>query len=109
MCWACTRCLGATFLPEEDRVPERAGGDGDRLRFLEAPVRRQPERASAQALALNNRRYTIVGVAPKDFHGANALVEHGPVGPHDDVSAIVPHGGLGELSQSPVIPGHRQA
>jgi len=65
--------LGRAFLPEEDRVPgaqavvvigygfwtKQFGGSRNVL---------------GRTIGLNNRRFTIVGVAPKDFHGANALV-----------------------------------
>ena len=64
---------GRFFIPEEDRVPgahpvvvishglwmRRFGGD--------------PQIAGA-TIGLNNRPYTVVGVAPRDFRGVNLLV-----------------------------------
>jgi macrolide transport system ATP-binding/permease protein len=64
---------GRTFLPEEDRVP---GAQAVAVISYGFWVRRFAASRSAigASIGLNNRRYTIVGVAPKDFHGANALV-----------------------------------
>jgi putative ABC transport system permease protein len=65
--------FGRTFLPEEDRVPDAQpvvviGYALWRRRFAGS------RSAIGAAIGLNNRRYTIIGVAPKDFHGAAALV-----------------------------------
>jgi predicted permease len=65
--------LGRTFLPEEDRVP---GAQAVVVIGYAFWTRRFAASRSAigATLGLNNRRYTIIGVAPKDFHGPNALV-----------------------------------
>jgi putative ABC transport system permease protein len=65
--------LGRAFLPEEDRVPDAQavvviGYAFWRRRFAASRT------AIGASIGLNNRRYTIVGVAPEGFHGANALV-----------------------------------
>ena len=65
--------LGRAFVPEEDRLPGAQAvvvisyGFWTR-RFAAA------RQAIGAAVSLNNRPYTIVGVAPKNFHGTNALV-----------------------------------
>jgi len=65
--------LGRTFLPEEDSVPGAQAavviGYGFWTRRFAAS-----RSAIGASLDLNHVRYTIVGVAPKDFHGPNALV-----------------------------------
>src|SRR5580658_10370693 len=65
--------LGRTFLPEEDRVP-----DAQAVVVIGYAFWKRRFAASRSAIGatigLNNRPYTIVGVAPRDFHGANALV-----------------------------------
>ena len=65
--------LGRTFLPEEDRVP---GAQAVVVIGYAFWTRRFASSRSAigATMGLNNRRYTIIGVAPKDFHGANALI-----------------------------------
>jgi predicted permease len=65
--------LGRMFLPEEDRVPDAQAVVVLGYAFW---TRRFAANRSAigATIGLNNRRYTIVGVAPRDFHGANALV-----------------------------------
>ena len=65
--------LGRTFLPEEDRVP---GAQAVAVIGYTFWTRRYSASRSAigRTIGLNNRRYTIIGVAPQDFHGANALV-----------------------------------
>jgi len=65
--------LGRTFLPEEDRV---AGAQAVVVISYAFWTRRFAASRSAigATLGLNNRRYTIVGVAPKGFHGPSALV-----------------------------------
>src|ERR1039457_1234340 len=65
--------LGRTFLPEEDRVPDAQAVVVISYAFW---TRRFAASRSAigRTIGLNNRRYTIIGAAPKDFHGANALV-----------------------------------
>ena len=65
--------LGRTFLSEEDRVPDAQAVVVISYAFW---TRRFAASRSAigRTIGLNNRRYTIIGAAPKDFHGANALV-----------------------------------
>ena len=65
--------LGRTFLPEEDRIP---GAQAVVVIGYAFWTRRFAANRNAigATVGLNNRRYTIIGVAPKDFHGANALV-----------------------------------
>jgi predicted permease len=65
--------LGRAFLPEEDRVP---GAQAVVVISYTFWTRKFAASRSAigATIGLNNRRYTIVGVAPKGFHGANALV-----------------------------------
>jgi len=65
--------LGRTFRPEEDRIPDAQAVVVIGYAFW---TRRFAASRSAigATIGLNNRRYTIIGVAPKDFHGANALV-----------------------------------
>jgi predicted permease len=65
--------LGRMFLPEEDRVPDAQAVVVLGYAFW---TRRFAANRSAigATIGLNNRRYMIVGVAPRDFHGANALV-----------------------------------
>ena len=65
--------LGRTFLPEEDRVPNAQAVVVIGYRFW---MRRfgGSRAVLGAALGLNHRRYTIVGVAPRGFHGANSLV-----------------------------------
>jgi putative ABC transport system permease protein len=65
--------LGRTFLPEEDRVPDAQAVVVIAYAFW---TRRfgSSRGAIGATLGLNNRRYTIIGIAPKGFHGANALV-----------------------------------
>jgi len=65
--------LGRTFLPEEDRVP---GAQAVVVIGYAFWTRRFASSRSAigATMGLNNRRYTIIGVAPRDFHGANALI-----------------------------------
>lgn len=64
---------GRTFLPEEDRVPDaRAvaviGYTLWMRRFGGSPS------AVGATIGLNHRQYTIIGVAPRNFHGPTALV-----------------------------------
>ncbi|MGO4884549.1 MAG: ABC transporter permease [Bryobacteraceae bacterium] len=65
--------LGRTFLPEEDRVPGAQAvvviGYGFWTRKFAAS-----RSALGATIGLNNCRFTIIGVAPRDFHGANSLV-----------------------------------
>jgi predicted permease len=65
--------LGRTFLSEEDRVP---GAQAVVVIGYAFWTRRFGASRSAigATLSLNNRRFTVIGVAPKGFHGANALV-----------------------------------
>ena len=65
--------LGRTFLPEEDRVPNAQAVVVLGYRFW---MQRFGGSRSVlgSTIGLNNRRYTIVGVAPRGFHGANSLV-----------------------------------
>ena len=65
--------LGRTFVPEEDRVPgEKA------VAVISYPFWMRKFGGSGSVIGatigLNNRTYTIVGVAPKGFRGPNALV-----------------------------------
>ena len=65
--------LGRTFLPAENLVPGAQAvaviGYAFWTRHFNAS-----RNAIGGALELNHRRYTIVGVAPRDFHGASSLV-----------------------------------
>jgi predicted permease len=65
--------LGRAFLPGEDLVPNAQAvvviGYAFWMRRFAAN-----RTAIGATIGLNNRRYTIVGVAPEGFHGANALV-----------------------------------
>jgi predicted permease len=65
--------LGRTFLPEEDRVP---GAQAVVVISYAFWTRRFAASRSAlgATVGLNQRQYTIIGVAPKGFHGPNALV-----------------------------------
>jgi len=65
--------LGRVFVPEEDRVP---GAQAVMVVGYAFWTRRFGASRSAigATMGLNNRRFTIIGVAPRDFHGANALV-----------------------------------
>jgi len=65
--------LGRTFLPEEDRLP---GAQAVAVIGYAFWTRRfaASRGAIGATMDLNHRRYTIIGVAPKNFHGANALV-----------------------------------
>jgi predicted permease len=65
--------LGRTFLPEEDRVP---GAQAVVVISYAFWTRRFAANRNAvgAAISLNHRQYTVIGVAPQDFHGANALV-----------------------------------
>jgi putative ABC transport system permease protein len=65
--------FGRTFLPEEDRVP---GADAVVVISYAFWTRRFAASRSAigATVGLNQRGYTIIGVAPKGFHGPNALV-----------------------------------
>ena len=65
--------FGRTFLPEEDRVTGEAAAVVISYAFW--THRFGASRSAIGAtISLNNRRYTIIGVAPRAFHGANALV-----------------------------------
>ncbi len=65
--------LGRAFVPEEDRVP---GAQAVMVIGYAFWTRRFGASRSVigATMGLNNRQFTIIGVAPKDFHGANALV-----------------------------------
>jgi predicted permease len=65
--------LGRTFLPDEDRVPDAQAVVVIGYAFWTRRFAASPSAIGA-SIGLNNRRFTIIGVAPKDFHGANALV-----------------------------------
>lgn len=65
--------LGRTFVPEEDRVPGAQAVVVIGYAFWQSRFAGSPGAVGA-TISLNNRRYTIIGVAPKGFHGANALV-----------------------------------
>lgn len=64
---------GRTFVPEEDRVPGARAVVVISYGFW---TRRYAASRSAigATINLNNRPYTIVGVAPKEFRGTSALV-----------------------------------
>jgi putative ABC transport system permease protein len=65
--------LGRGFIPEEDRVP---GAQAVTVIGYAFWMRRFAGSRSAlgATISLNHRRYTVVGVAPRDFHGPNALI-----------------------------------
>ncbi len=65
--------IGRTFLPEEDRVPNERAVVVIAYSFW---MRHFGGSAAAigSPLELNHRRYTVIGVAPKLFHGPNSLV-----------------------------------
>ena len=65
--------LGRTFVPQEDLVPgaQAVAVISYRLWTRAFASSRQ---AIGTTVSLNNHPFTIVGVAPKNFHGANALV-----------------------------------
>jgi putative ABC transport system permease protein len=65
--------FGRTFLPEEDQVLDARAVVIVSYAFWTRRFGASPNAIGA-TIGLNNRRYTIIGVAPKDFHGANALV-----------------------------------
>jgi predicted permease len=65
--------IGRTFIPDEDRVP----GEQAVAVISNAFWRRKfagSRSAVGAAISLNNRQYTVVGVAPRTFRGPNALV-----------------------------------
>jgi macrolide transport system ATP-binding/permease protein len=65
--------LGRTFTPEEDQTPGARA-----VTVISYGFWTRAFAASRQAIGttigLNNRTFTIVGVAPKNFHGVNTLV-----------------------------------
>jgi macrolide transport system ATP-binding/permease protein len=65
--------LGRTFTPEEDQTP-----DAQAVAVISYGFWRRTFAASRQAIGttigLNNHIFTIIGVAPKSFHGVDALV-----------------------------------
>ncbi len=65
--------LGRTFLPEEDQVPDARAVVVIAYSFWMRRYEGKPEAVGA-TLDLNHRKYTIIGVAPQNFHGPNALV-----------------------------------
>jgi putative ABC transport system permease protein len=65
--------FGRTFLPEEDRVPGTPAVVVISYAFWASRFATSPSAIGA-TVGLNQRRYTIIGVAPKGFHGPNALV-----------------------------------
>lgn len=64
---------GRTFIPDEDRVP---GAQAVVVISHSFWTRKYAASRSAigATIGLNNRPYTIVGVAPRNFRGTNALV-----------------------------------
>ena len=64
--------LGRTFLPEEDRLPGAHAVAVVSYDFWTQRFGSDP-RLPGKTLNLNGRPFTIIGVAPKGFHGANAL------------------------------------
>ena len=65
--------LGRTFLPEEDRVPGARPVVVISYGFWTRKFGASRSAAGA-TISLNNRPYTVVGVAPREFRGTNALV-----------------------------------
>ena len=65
--------LGRTFLPEEDRVPGAPAVVVIGYAFWTSRFAANRSAIGA-TIGLNHQRYTIVGVAPKGFHGTYALV-----------------------------------
>ncbi|HUE02466.1 MAG TPA: ABC transporter permease [Bryobacteraceae bacterium] len=65
--------LGRTFLPEEDRVPGAQAVAVISYAFWQRQFGGS-RGVTGATINLNNRQFAIVGVAPRDFHGANALV-----------------------------------
>ncbi len=64
---------GRTFLPEEDRIPGAQAVVVISYGFWVRQFGASPS-AIGSRINLNNRPYTIVGVAPKEFRGTSALV-----------------------------------
>jgi predicted permease len=65
--------LGRTFIPEEDRVPGARAVAVISHGFW-AHAFGSSRQAIGATVSLNNHPFTIIGVAPRNFHGANALV-----------------------------------
>jgi predicted permease len=65
--------LGRFFLPQEDRISGAQAVVVIGYAFWTRKFAANPSAIGA-TLGLNNRPYTIIGVAPKSFHGANTLV-----------------------------------
>jgi putative ABC transport system permease protein len=65
--------LGRAFVPQEDQVPGAQAVVVISYAFWTNRFAASRQ-AIGSAVNLNNHPYTIVGVAPKDFHGTNALV-----------------------------------
>ena len=68
-----TAVLGRTFTPEEDQTPSARA-----VAVISYGYWRRTFGSGRQAIGttigLNNHPFTIIGVAPKSFHGVNALV-----------------------------------
>jgi putative ABC transport system permease protein len=62
--------LGRAFLPEEDRVPGERPVVVVSHDFWQSQLGGDPELVG-KTIRINNQRYTVVGVAPSGFRGAN--------------------------------------
>ena len=100
--------LGRTFTPEEDQTPGAQAVAVISYGFWTHRLAAS-RRAIGTTIGLNNHLFTIVGVAPKNFHGVNALVNADFWTPIDDVPADLPPGRLGRTAQSALVHSHRPA
>ncbi len=65
--------LGRTFTPEEDRTPGAQAVVVISHGFWQRTYGGSRQ-AIGRTIGLNNHLFTVIGVAPKNFHGVNALV-----------------------------------
>ncbi|MFN7998934.1 MAG: ABC transporter permease [Bryobacteraceae bacterium] len=65
--------LGRTFAPQEDLVPGQSAVAVVSYAFWRR-VLGGSRRAVGTTIRLNNHSFTVIGVAPRNFHGTNALV-----------------------------------
>jgi predicted permease len=65
--------LGRTFIPEEDQSPGARAVAVISYRFWRRTLAANRQAIGA-TIGLNNHPFTIIGVAPKSFHGLDALV-----------------------------------